>query len=40
MILTEMQCHSLLGVNGAEEVQKGASWKQYVRGYSDEVMQC
>lgn len=40
MILTEMQRHSLLGVNGAKEVQKGASWKQYARGYSDEVMQC
>lgn len=40
MSLTEMQCHSLLGVNGAKEVQKGASWKQYARGYSDEVMQC
>lgn len=39
MILTEMQCHSLLGVNGAKEVQKGASWKQYARGYSDEVME-
>lgn len=24
----------------AKEVQKGASWKQYARGYSDEVMQC
>ena len=32
MILTEMQRCSLLGVNGAEEVQKEASWKQYVRG--------
>lgn len=40
MILTEMQRRSLLGVNGAEEVQKEASWKQYVRGDSDEVMQC
>ena len=40
MSLTEMQCHSLLGVNGAKEVPKGASWKQYARGYSDEVMQC
>lgn len=40
MRLTEMQCHALLGVNGAKEVQKGASWKQYARGYSDEVMQC
>ncbi len=40
MILTEMQRHSLLGVNGAKEVQNGASWKQYARGYSDEVMQC
>lgn len=39
MILTEMQRHSLLGVNGAKEVQKGASWKQYARGYSDEVME-
>lgn len=24
----------------AKEVQKGASWKQYARGDSDEVMQC
>ena len=40
MSLTEMQCHSLLGVNGVKEVPKGASWKQYARGYSDEVMQC
>lgn len=40
MSLTEMQCHSFLGVNGAKEVPKGASWKQYARGYSDEVMQC
>ncbi|HAD77057.1 MAG TPA: hypothetical protein DCG08_03500 [Dialister sp.] len=40
MSLTEMQRRSLLGVNGAKEVQKGASWKQYARGYSDEVMQC
>ena len=39
MILTEMQRHSLLGVNGAKEVQNGASWKQYARGYSDEVME-
>ena len=39
MSLTEMQCHSLLGVIGAKEVQKGASWKQYARGYSDEVME-
>lgn len=40
MRLTESQRHSLLGVNGAKEVQKRASWKQYARGYSDEVMQC
>ena len=32
MTLTEMQRHSLLGENGAKEVQKGASWKQYARG--------
>lgn len=31
---------TIAGVNGAKEVQKGASWKQYARGYSDEVMQC
>lgn len=31
---------TLAGVNGAKEVQKGASWKQYARGDSDEVMQC
>ena len=39
MRLTETQRHSLLGVNGAKEVQKGTSWKQYARGYSDEVME-
>ena len=31
---------TLAGANGAKEVQKGASWKQYARGDSDEVMQC
>ena len=31
---------TLAGVNGAKEVQKGASGKQYARGDSDEVMQC
>lgn len=39
MSLTEIERRSLLGVNGAKEVQKGASWKQYARGYSDEVME-